>query len=356
MKLENMLVDENCTIKDAVERLEKYRCKNVYVVKNMQLKAAISDGDARRFLLKKGNINDNVKNIANYSPISFYENQLNDAKELFLKSELQSIPILNLNDEIVLILFRNQRLYKSNKRLNLPVVIMAGGKGTRLYPYTKILPKALIPIGDIPISEHIMNRLFAYGCKDFYIIVNHKKNMIKSYFENVEKDYELSCIEEETALGTGGGLFLLKDKIKHDFILSNCDVLIDSDYAKIYGFHKKNKNFITIVAAEKCIKIPYGVLQMDETNEYCGVVEKPEHHYTINTGFYIANAKVIEDIENNVAIGFPDIIENYRKKGYKIGIYVVKEKAFMDMGQLEEMEIMRQNLGIDTRNLMNEGK
>lgn len=346
MELENMLVEENMTIKEAVWHLEKYRCKTVYVVENMKLKAAISDGDARRFLLKNGNIEDNVNQIANYSPTFFYENQIEQAKEVFRESGMQSVPILNYNNEIISVLFRNDVFLNKVNSLKAPVVIMAGGKGSRLYPYTKILPKALIPIGDIPITEHIINKLHAYGCSLFYMIVNHKKNMIKSYFECLEKKYSLQMVEEIEFLGTGGGLGLMKGMIKGDFFLTNCDVLVDIDYTKVFQYHKDNENFITIIAAEKCDKIPYGVLRMDEKCNYIGVIEKPENSYLINTGFYIVNSAVIEELDIDEAIGFPDIIDRYYRMGRKIGIYQIEEKAFMDMGQLEEMEVMRQKLGV----------
>lgn len=346
MKLEHMLIDGNTTIKDAVGRLERFRCKNVYVVENMKLIASISDGDARRFLLKNGNIEDTVENIANYSPISFYETQIEDAKRYFGESEIQSIPILNFNDEVVSILFRNEVLLSKRRNLNLPVVIMAGGKGTRLYPYTKILPKALIPIGEIPITEHIINRLYDYGCQKFYMIINHKKNMIRSYFESFHTEYQLTLIEEEKYLGTGGGLSLLKGYIEESFILSNCDILVDIDYEKVYEYHVNQNNYITIVSACKQSKIPYGVIQLDQDNQYKGVIEKPETSYLINTGFYIVNHNVLNELKENEVLGFPDIIERNYQAGNKIGVYVISEKAFMDMGQLEELESMRLKLGV----------
>ncbi len=344
MKLENMLVSEKTSIKEVMERLEKFRCKNIYVVQDLKLLASISDGDIRRFILKNGNVEGSVNSIANYKPIAFYENQVKETIEVFARSDVQSIPILNLNDEITSVLFRNDVIIKKENLLNLPIVIMAGGKGTRLYPYTKILPKALIPIGDIPISEHIVNRFHLLGCNNFYMILNHMGNMIKSYFDNVDKTYSINFIDEDIPLGTGGGLSLLKGKIKGDFILTNCDILVDADFTKIYQYHKEKNNFITIIAAEKTIKIPYGILKIDQNNEYKGALEKPENNYIINTGVYIINAQAIQDMEDNVAIGFPDLIEENYKSGNKIGVYTVKQNAFMDMGQLDELEEMKKKV------------
>lgn len=345
MELENFLISADSSIRKAVEQLERYRCKTIYAVKNFKLIASISDGDVRRFSLKNGNMEEGLQQIGNYSPKAFYENELEEAKKVFEKTDMQSIPILNLNDEIVYVLLRNEIKIREQKKLQIPVVIMAGGKGSRLYPYTKILPKALIPIGEMPITEHIINRFAECGCNHFYLVLNHKKNMVKSYFDNIKKEYSLSYVDEEIPLGTGGGLSLLKGLMKEDIAISNCDILIDADYSKIYEFHKNNQNFITIIATEKCIKIPYGVIRVDEDSLYSGVIEKPEHRYIINTGFYIVNALVVEEMEEDKEASFPDIIDNYYKQGKKIGIYKISEKAFMDMGQLEELESMKKTLG-----------
>lgn len=344
MEFDQILIQDTATIREAIERLEKVRCKIVYVVHNQKLKGSISDGDARRFLLYDGDISKSIKYIANFMPRFFYENQIEEATEFLKKNEFFSVPILNYNQEIVSVYFKNQLLVKGKQKLVLPVVIMAGGKGTRLYPYTKILPKALIPIGDIPITEHIINRFSEYGCRDFYMIVNHKKNMIKSYFDNIEKSYNLHYIDEEQPLGTGGGLSLLKGKIKTDFILSNCDVLIDAKYDKIYNYHQEGKNFITIIAANKCEKIPYGVLKIDKDGCYQGITEKPEYYYQINTGVSIVHSQVIEELEEEREITFPDIVDKYFKQGKKVGIYSIETKAYMDMGQFEKLENMKEQL------------
>ena len=223
---------------------------------------------------------------------------------------------------------------------------MAGGLGTRLYPYTKILPKPLIPIGETPITEHILNTFNKYGCVEFYMILNHKRNMIKAYFDSIEKEYELNYLDEEMPLGTGGGLSLLKRNINEDFFFSNCDVLIDINYIDLYEYHKENENFITIVCAKKYNKIPYGVVKSDETNNYLGMKEKPKYEFMVNTGLYVVNNKVIDELPENKEIGFPDIIDIYKKQGKKIGVYQIKEEAFMDMGEFKEMKKMQERLNI----------
>lgn len=346
MILQDLLLEEKSTVKQAIERLESVRCKVVYIVKGKKLLASVSDGDVRRFSLKTGDINKNVSCIANLFPTSFYEYEKDKWREIFQRTELYSAPIVNYNDEIVGVVFRDGTVIKEHEKISVPVVMVAGGKGSRLYPYTKILPKALIPIGDIPISEHILNRFYESGCTNFFMIVNHKRAMIQSYFDSIEKNYSLQYIEEMTPLGTGGGLSLLKGIINEDFIFTNCDIIIDADYAAIYKMHKKKNNFITMILSRYTASIPYGVVEIDKGNNYAGTTEKPSFTYNINTGVYIVNARVIEEMQENTAIGFPDIIEKYHRAGEKIGCYIVSESAYMDMGQLEELEKMKKKLNV----------
>lgn len=346
MVLKDLLLEEKATVKQAIERLETVRCKVVYIVKGKKLIASVSDGDVRRFSLKSGDIHECVSSIAHLSPTSFYEHEREKWQDIFRSTELYSVPIVNYNNEIVGVVFRDGTVIKECEKISVPVVMVAGGKGSRLYPYTKILPKALIPIGDIPISEHILNRFYECGCTNFFMIVNHKRAMIQSYFDSIEKKYSLQYLEETIPLGTGGGLSLLKGIINQDFILTNCDIIIDADYAAIYKMHKKKNNFITMILSKYTASIPYGVVEIDEENNYRGTIEKPSFTYNINTGVYIVNPQVIKELRENTAIGFPDIIEKYHRAGKKIGCYIVSESAYMDMGQLEELEKMKRKLNV----------
>lgn len=202
----------------------------------------------------------------------------------------------------------------------------------------------MIPVGDIPIAEHIINKFCNYGCKHFYLIVNYKKNMIKAYFNETERDYIITYIDEDKPLGTGGGLSLLKGKIDTTFILSNCDILIEEDYEKMYQFHKEEENVVTMVCSLKNLKIPYGVIEIGEHGNIETMREKPELSFITNTGCYIVEPQIIEELEGGKSVDFPEIIERYRENGDKIGVYPISENSWMDMGQFEEMEEMRQRL------------
>jgi len=169
--------------------------------------------------------------------------------------------------------------------------------------------------------------------------------MIKAYFNEIEKNYTVQYHDEDKPLGTGGGLSLLKGIIRETFFFSNCDILINANYKEIYDFHKNNNNLITLVAAYKHFTIPYGVITMNGEGEIAAMTEKPQYSFLTNTGFYVVEPELVNRLEENIAIGFPEIIEAQKAKGEKIGIFPVSEKCWLDMGQLEELEQMRKEMG-----------
>lgn len=327
-----------------MSQLDKVAKKVLFVTREGKFVATITDGDIRRWILKKGNLDAKVREIANYNPKYIYMKDRIKAKTYMRKHLIEALPILNENNDIEsVVLWTDEQIGKKVK-LQVPVVIMAGGLGTRLYPFTKILPKPLIPIGEIPITEHIINRFRNYGCDEFYFIVNHKKNMIKAYFNEIEKDYNIHYVDEELPLGTGGGLSLLKGKINSTFFLSNCDILIEEDYEKIYNHHKREENIITIVCSLKNFKIPYGVIEIGEDGVIGEFKEKPDVSFFVNTGMYVLEPKVINELEENKPLDFTDIIREYKMRGEKVGVFPVSEQAWLDMGQFDEMEKMRRRI------------
>ena len=342
MDIAEYLVNEETSIIEAMTILNKTAKKVLFVTEGKKLLAAVTDGDIRRWILKKGNLDAKVKDVANFNPLSLKDSS--HAQEYIRKHSIEALPIINNANEIVSIVFAYEDNIVVRKNFDIPVVIMAGGLGTRLYPYTKILPKPLIPVGEIPITEHIINRFNNFGCKKFFMIVNHKKNMIKAYFNEIEKDYDIAFIDENKPLGTGGGLSLLKGKINSTFVLSNCDIFIDEDIEKIYSFHKSEKNYVTMVCSLKKFTIPYGVIEINGQGEINKMQEKPEFTFFTNTGMYIVEPDIFDAIEKDQEIDFPDIIERARIEGKRIGVFPISEDSWIDIGQLEGMEEMQKRL------------
>ena len=345
MRIEDLVVTPDITVLKAMRLLNETGKKILFIAPDLKLEAVVTDSDIRRHILHGGKLEAPVSRAANYHPMSLPVSRRTQASSFMVTNSISALPLVDEDGVIVDVVFIDETTIRGRAMLDLPVVIMAGGLGTRLYPYTKILPKPLIPVGEKPIIELIIDRFKAFGCTDFDLIVNHKKNMIKAYFNELEdKDYNVTFIEEKQFLGTGGGLSLLKGMIDGPFFLTNCDVLIEADYNSIYKFHKNNGNLITVVCALKHVTIPYGVFHMTEDGEIADIVEKPTMNFLTNTGMYLVDSRVIDELEDDTAISFPEIMDRYREKGFKVGVYPVSEDSWMDMGQLEELEDMRRRL------------
>lgn len=341
-----MYIEEENTILEAMQQIDKNARKILFVQDEGCLLASLTDGDIRRWILKGGDMQTEVRHVANYHPKFLSEGQAYLATSIMKEYLIDAIPIVDETHRIREIIFQNNPKQKNAAfEKKIPVVMMAGGLGTRLSPYTNILPKPLIPIGDYPIAEHIINSFRKYGCNQFFMIVNYKRNMIKAYFDELEKNYQLEFVVEEKRLGTGGGISLLKGKISETFILTNCDIVIDDDLTKAYRQHKESENVITMVCSLKNFTIPYGVVNIGKDGMIESMQEKPNMSFFTNTGCYFVEPEVIEDLAYNEPVDFPDIIERYMAEGKKVGIYPIGEDAWLDMGQFDELEKMKERLG-----------
>lgn len=346
--LADMCVEEDCVLTQALAQLDRSGKKVLFVVRDGRLVAAFSDGDIRRHILRGGALDATVRSVANYKPLYLRVGEEGKARAFMRQKVIQALPILDEGDHILRILFADEAIQLQTQSLaGVPVVINAGGKGTRLYPYTKILPKPLIPIGEVPVAEHILNRFYAMGCTQFYMILNEKRNMIKAYFGEMEKPYALTFIDEEAPLGTGGGLSLLKGKLRNTFVFANCDTIIDKDFGKILQTHKTSGNLITMIVALKHFDIPYGVIEAGDNGSIAGFSEKPQISFLTNTGCYIVEPAVVEGMTPGEAVSFPAVVERYRAQGLPVGIFPIGEQAWLDMGQLDSMEEMKRRLLLD---------
>lgn len=345
MEKEKFYIDKTYSILDAMERLNEGGVRVLFIVEEGILKASLTDGDLRRAILRGMELQTLVEEVANYQPIFLYESEKHNSTQVLKKHGIYAVPIVDEYGRILEICTeQTQCKIKKNENIDIPIVMMAGGEGTRLYPYTKILPKPLIPVADIPISERIIQSFFVKGCKRFYMIVNYKKNMIKAYFSDIMKEYVVEFVEEAKPLGTGGGLSLLRKRITETFVLTNCDILILDDIREIVEHHKKNKNHITMVCSLKNYQIPYGVVKFSEGGVIEGFEEKPQMSFFTNTGYYILEPEVFKYIYDEEYIGMPDIIIRMKEDGLKVGIYPIGENSWLDMGQIDTLEGMERRI------------
>jgi len=269
------------------------------------------------------------------------------AKQMMAEEKIEQIPVIGKDGVIVdVILWTDilgaKRVSKKKKIYQNQVVVMAGGKGTRLDPFTRILPKPLIPVGNKPVIEHIMNSFYRSGFYRFIYTLNYKKEYLKLFLKDNVYSYSIDWIEEEEYLGTAGSLGFLLGKITDTFFVINCDSLIDVDFEKILQWHKKQNAAITIVGCHNEVKIPYGVLEISN-GKLERIREKPVHDVIINTGLYIMEPVVLTFIENGKRMDMDELLRIIcsRKKVCVYPIY----KGWIDIGQLEDYKNTIRMLG-----------
>lgn len=329
------------SIDEALKLMDKNKCKLLIVEKENKFHNLLSIGDIQRGLLRKIELDKSIDKILRKRTqikISTSEDSSDRVKELMMRYRMEFIPVINPDDSIKEVLFWND-IFDSKKRVNqrlknVPVVIMAGGKGTRLKPLTNIIPKPLLPIGDKPILSEIIESFMNFGTHEFIISINHMGEIIKSYYNsNPLKGAELKFIQEKKPQGTAGSLYLLKNNIQNTFIVSNCDILIDQDFGEVYDFHKKSGNLITIVAALKNYSIPYGTLNIATGGRITSLSEKPKLNFVINTGVYVLEPSVLEFIPNNKFYHITHLIEDLMSKNKPVGIFPVSDGSWTDIGE-----------------------
>ena len=327
----------------ALKKMDELDVKLLIVIDDVKFTGVLSIGDIQRAIIKNKSLETPVKNILRTNITAAYENETpEEIKSKMLVYRTECMPVLDAENNLTDVYFWNdvfKEKHRESKTLDIPVIIMAGGFGTRLKPLTNIIPKALVPIGEKPIIEIIMDGFFKAGVRKFFVSVNYKGEMVKYYFDHLENSpFNIEYIHEPKPMGTAGSISLLKGKIDKPFFISNCDILIDQDYNDIYEYHKQNKNEITLVGSLKHYKIPYGILETGEDGVLTHMKEKPELTFLINSGMYLLEPHLLKEVPDDTFFHITDLIENVRKRGGKAGVFPVSEKAWLDIGEWNEYQ------------------
>lgn len=333
------LISENETIAKALRFMRKNGQKCLIIVNSLGLlKGSLSDGDIRNFLIKENNLKSTLSKIYNKKPIYLSIKNFNKKKlfDLFNKYQISLIPLVDNTKKVLHIFTKNDST--SNWSFNpfiIPVLIMAGGQGLRLKPFTDVLPKPLIPINGIPILQIIINKFSNNIGSPIFISLNYKDKIMKAYLNDFKDKYNLSYINEKKPLGTVGAAKFVPKNNNDNLIITNCDIFIEYDYKKIIKFHIKNNYNITIVGVKKIHKIPYGVIKT-RNNKLSSLDEKPLIDFTINGGFYIIKRDIIDKIPKNKKYDLTDLINLALKSKSKIGVYKIDAEKWHDIGQWNE--------------------
>jgi dTDP-glucose pyrophosphorylase len=354
-KIKLFLIDKDISIKQAMLQLTQRATKILFILdENQKLIGTLTDGDIRRGITCGIELTTNITKVMKENFFSCHaddENAKQKAVDLIKKYRIEFVPILGTEGKVADIVSWYDGLADEPASIKSPlidnqVVIMAGGKGTRLDPFTKILPKPLIPLGDKPIVEVIMDRFYERGFHKFNLVINHKKEMIKLYFNENKQPYEVELIDENEYYGTVGGLCLLKRKIKDTFVFTNCDTLLEGDYSEFINWHKEHKNILTIIGSHKEIYVPYGVLNMTNGSLF-EMIEKPKYDLFVNTGSYVMEPEILDYLEDNEKMDIDQLITRIKLSNTnKVGVFPCWGRWF-DVGQWDEYKKTLKYLGID---------
>lgn len=340
--IKDISIEKTDTIISALKLMDKKHVKLLMVLDRGHYHSLLSIGDIQRAIIAAVDLQSPVECIL--------RKKVNVARDTDSREEIiasmkkyrnEFMPIVDEQNNIVDVVFWDE-LFKTiihhrTEDFNLPVVIMAGGKGTRLRPLTNVLPKPLIPIGEQTMMEDIMDRFVECGCHSFYVSVNYMADFMRHYFDNFSKhNYHIEYFQEDKPLGTAGSLHLLKGKINDTFFVSNCDSILDEDYGEILRYHRENKNEITVVSVMKSIYIPYGTLQTGEGGLLASIQEKPELTFQINTGMYILEPHLLKEIPSDKVYHITYLIDKLVKDGRRVGVYPVNEGSWKDIGNWDE--------------------
>ena len=321
--------------------MDTSKTKQLFVFNNEKFIGLLTIGDIQRAILKDVNLTVSVLTILGKNKIyASADEPIETVKKKMEKMRAEFMPVVDESGNLIKVyswkdLFGNKAQI-DYPDLNIPVVIMAGGMGSRLAPLTNIYPKPLIPIGEKTIVESIMDKFVNYNCHNFYMSVNYKADTIKNYFEFVKNpQYNIQYFQEDRPMGTAGSLRLLKDKINSTFFVSNCDILIEEDYANILEYHRNNKNELTVVAAIKTISIPYGTIITGENGLLESIEEKPTLSFKINTGLYVLEPSLLNDIPDEF-FHITHLMELLKKLDRRVGVYPISQNDWKDMGDWKE--------------------
>lgn len=328
------LVRSQSTIKEALIRLDELSTDAIlFVVDNEdRLLGALTDGDVRRGLIKEVSVDEYVDVIIQSNPKYIRKSDFDIHKTIELREGLlKVIPVLNERDQVIdIINFRKTRSY-----LPIDVVVMAGGRGERLMPLTKTVPKPLLPVGTKAIIEHNIDRIASFGASSFWISINYLGDLISDYFnDGNDKDIKIKYIKEDMPLGTIGSVTLIDD-FEHQYILlTNSDILTNLDYESFFLDFLNSNSDLSVVSVPYNINIPYAVLEL-ESDQVKSFKEKPTYTFYSNGGIYLMKKSVLDYVPRNTFFNTTDLMEILIEKNHKVTSYPLME-YWIDIGTPED--------------------
>lgn len=337
MQVSKFLIKETATVIEAVKFITENGTQfGIIVDDQMKLKGVVTDGDIRQGILKNVDFNSSVSQIMNsfpkYLPKGYTHGQL---IKLITKFKIKHLPIVDENMRVLEVYVKDET-FIGNERQN-PVVLMAGGLGSRLGALTTNCPKPLLKVGNKPILEIILENFIGHGFRNFYFTVNYMSEQIEDYFKDgSEWGVNITYIKESTKLGTAGGLSLVNFNQNLPLIIMNGDLLTKVNFTELVEFHQNSNSNATMCVRKYDFQVPYGVIDTDGEN-ITNIIEKPLHAFFVNAGIYVLDPIMLTYISKNQHMDMTTLFEKGRSDSKALKVYPIHE-YWLDIGRIEDFE------------------
>ena len=334
MNINKILISQSDTIFNAMKKMNMTGHICLLVIdKSKKLKGIISDGDIRRNLLKENNLKKKVYTIFNkkYFFLKKKQKLTDKMKNFIIRNKHMIIPVVNQKN--IPISYISHKIEFKNKHKEFEknqILIMAGGVGSRMRPFTEILPKPLVPLKGKPMILNIMDNFKKYNFNNFTITLNKKEKILDIFINQFKNNYTFDFFKETKPLGTAG--CLKKMNFKNDFFLTNCDTYININLQNLLKFHKSSKSLITMVASIKSLNLSFGECVLDKNGKLKKILEKPKKNFLTNTGLYIIRPDIKRYLPRKNNFGMDEVISSVLKYKKKIGVFPIPNNDWKDTG------------------------
>ena len=330
------IINENFNLSECITKIGKVDTKTLIVINRYnKIIGTVSDGDIRRGILKFQKLDTSVTKIMKKKFFCFTHKNIKEFNyDKLKKNNIQLIPEIDKNKKLVAIRKLSKNL--NRKFISCPVLIMAGGFGTRLRPLTNKLPKPMIKINGEIILEKIINSFKFNGFKNFYISTFYKSGKIIKYFKDGTKfNVKIKYLREKKPLGTAGSLSLLPKNENGPILIANGDVLTRMDPNLLLEFHTNQKNDLTVATINYNHQLPFGSIKI-KNNHISELIEKPVTTHKINAGIYVINRNIYSKLKYNKSLSMTDLISKLILKKKKIGVFPIYE-SWDDIGDRNKL-------------------
>lgn len=332
---ESTLVSPKTTIRRALEIIDSSAAQIVLVTDpGRRLLGTVTDGDVRRAILRGVSLEDEVRNVMHIEPVTAdLDTDRGPILELMKTKGIHQVPLIDKAGRVAGLQIIDDLL--RNGSHEHWAVLMAGGNGERLRPYTESCPKPLLKVGDRPVLETIILALKASGFRRFFLSVNYKAEMIEEYFGSGEAfGVEIDYLREQKPLGTAGALSLLPQRPPGPFLVMNGDLLTNVDFTRLLQFHKKTPTEATMCVREYCMEVPFGVVSTEDIR-LAALEEKPTRKFFVNAGIYVLNPSTLDLIPRNEKYNITELFKSLVENNRSSSVYLIRE-YWLDIGRMDD--------------------